>query len=235
MKVIGIHQPGYLPWLGFFKKMLNSDIFVYFDDVCFVKNNYYNRNLIYTNSGPLQLTIPVRMEAESKINDIKIDTSKNWQKKHKKSILLNYAKTRYFKNYSNFIEKLYDKKVEKIIEINMEIIEFIKKEFNIKTKTIFSSELNVTGTASEKILEICKLLNGEKYITGTAWAKKSLDVESFKKSNISVEFQEFLHPQYKQLNKNFIPNMTAFDLLFNEGSTNSSKILNDAITKNVVG
>lgn len=234
MKVVGIHQPGYLPWLGFFKKMINSDIFVYFDDVSFVKNNYYNRNLIRTNSGPLQLTIPVRMEAESKINDVKIDTSQNWQIKHKKSILLNYSKTKYFKNYSNFIEELYGRKIEKIIDINIEIIEFLKKEFNIKAKTIFSSELNVTGTASERILEICKLLDGEKYITGTVWAKKFLNIQDFKKNDISVEFQEFVHPEYKQPDNNFIPNMTAFDLLFNEGSINSSKILKDAVTKNTI-
>ena len=112
MKVIGIHQPGYLPWLGFFKKMLNSDIFVYFDDVSFVKNNYYNRNLIRTNAGPLQLTIPIRMDEESKINDVKIDPTKNWQLKHKKSLLHNYSKAKYFSNYSDFIEELYEKKPE---------------------------------------------------------------------------------------------------------------------------
>ena len=159
MKVIGIHQPGYLPWLGFFKKMLNSDIFVYFDDVSFVKNNYYNRNLIRANTGPLQLTIPIRMDEESKINDVKIDPTKNWQLKHKKSLLHNYSKAKYFSNYSDFIEELYEKKFEKLIDINIEIIEFLKKEFNIETKTVFSSELNVTGSASERILEICKLLD----------------------------------------------------------------------------
>lgn len=234
MKVIGIHQPGYLPWLGFVKKMLNSDIFVYFDDVSFVKNNYYNRNLIRTNSGPLQLTIPIRMDKESKINDVKIDTSKNWQIKHKKSLLHNYSKTKYFNNYSNFIKELYEKKFEKLIDINIEIIEFLKKEFCIKAKTVFSSELNVIGSASERILEICKLLDAEKYITGTVWAKKFLNIQDFKDNNISVEFQEFIHPEYEQLDSNFIPNMASIDLLFNEGSINSSKILKNASTKNTI-
>ena len=232
MKVIGIHQPGYLPWLGFFKKMLNSDIFVYFDDVSFVKTNYYNRNLIRTNAGPLQLTIPIRMDEESKINYVKIDPTKNWQLKHKKSLLHNYSKAKYFSNYSDFIEGLYGKKFEKLIDINIEIIEFLKKEFNIETKTVFSSELNVTGSASERILEICKLLEAEQYITGTAWAKKFLNIQDFKDNNISVEFQEFIHPEYKQLDNNFIPNMASIDLLFNEGSINSSKILKNASTKN---
>ena len=232
MKVVGIHQPGYLPWLGFFKKMLNSDIFVYFDDVSFVKNNYYNRNLIRTNSGPLQLTIPIRMNEESKINNVKIDTSKNWQSKHKKTILHNYSKAKYFKNYSNYIENLYEKKFENLIDINIEIIEFMKKEFNLRTKTVFSSELNVTGTASERILQICKLLDAEKYITGTVWAKKFLNIEDFKKNNISVEFQEFIHPEYKQMDTNFMPNMAAIDLLFNEGGMNSLEILKKSLTKN---
>lgn len=234
MKVIGIHQPGYLPWLGFFKKMLNSDIFVYFDDVSFVKNNYYNRNLIRTNAGPLQLTIPIRMNEESKINDVKIDNSKNWQAKHKKSIIHNYSKAKHFKNYSNFIEELYEKKFERLIDINIEIIEFLKKEFSIKAKTVFSSELNVTGSASERILEICKQLDAEKYITGTVWAKKFLNVQDFKNNNISVEFQEFIHPEYKQLDNNFIPNIAAIDLLFNEGDINSAKILKEASTKNTI-
>lgn len=234
MKVIGIHQPGYLPWLGFFKKMLNSDIFVYFDDVSFVKNNYYHRNSIRANTSPLQLTIPVRMEKESKINDVKIDTTKNWQLKHKKSLLHNYSRAKYFNNYFGFIEELYEKKFKKLIDINIEIIEFLKKEFNIKTKTVFSSELNVTGSASDRILEICKLLGAEHYITGTAWAKKFLDIQDFKDNNISVEFQEFIHPVYKQFDNNFIPKMASIDLLFNEGSINSKKILKNASTKNVI-
>jgi len=230
LKVIGIHQPGYLPWLGFFKKMLNSDIFVYFDDVSFVKNNYYHRNSIRANTSPLQLTIPVRMEKKSKINDVKIDTTKNW----KKSLLHNYSRAKYFNNYFGFIEELYGKKFEKLIDINIEIIEFLKKEFNIKTKTVFSSELNVTGSASDRILEICKLLGAEHYITGTAWAKKFLDIQDFKDNNISVEFQEFIHPAYKQFDNNFIPKMASIDLLFNEGSINSKKILKNASTKNVI-
>jgi len=234
LKIIGIHQPGYLPWLGFFKKMLNSNIFVYFDDVSFVKNNYYNRNLIKTNVGPLQLTIPIKMKKESKINDVKIDFTQKWQLKHKKSIRNNYSKTKYFNNYINFIEELYEKKFEKLIDVNTELIEFLKKEFSIKSKTIFSSELNVTGSASERILEICKLLDAEKYITGTVWAKKFLNIQDFKANNISVEFQEFIHPEYEQLNSNFIPNMASIDLLFNEGSINSSKILKNTSTKNTI-
>jgi len=121
-----------------------------------------------------------------------------------------------------------------LIDINIEIIEFLKKEFGIKTKTVFSSELNVTGSASERILEICKLLDAEKYITGTVWAKKFLNIQDFKDNNISVEFQEFIHPEYKQLDSNFIPNMASIDLLFNEGGINSSKILKNASTKNTI-
>ena len=235
MRVIGIHQPGYLPWLGFFKKMINADIFVYFDDTCFVKNNYYHRNFILTNNGPFQLTIPVRMEKESKISDIKIDSTKNWNLKHKKTIIHSYSKAKHFKKYKDIIEKLYEKKFEKLIDINIEIIEFLKKEFNIKTKTVLASELDISNfSASERILEICKLLGADHYITGTVWAKKFLKIQNFKDNNIDVEFQEFVHPRYNQPYNDFVPNMASIDLLFNEGKINSEKILHNATTKNEI-
>ena len=72
--------------------------------------------------------------------------------------------------------KLYDKKFELLIDLNITIIEFIKKEFNIKTKIYFSSELDISNSP-DKILDICKQLNADKYISGTVWAKENLAVE----------------------------------------------------------
>ena len=116
----------------------------------------------------------------------------------------------------------------------MEIIEFLKRELNIRTKTVFSSELNVKGSASERVLGICKLLGADHYITGTGWAKEQLSIQDFKDNNISVEFQEFIHPIYDQVKKDFVTNVASIDLLFNEGGINSLKILKNASTKNEI-
>ncbi len=229
MVTIGIHQPEYLPWLGFCKKMSQCDIFVFFDDVQFEKKEFQNRNKIRTYNGMTTLTVPVIAKQQSKINQVKIDNTKNWANKHVKSILSNYSKSQYFKNYKEEIEKIYNNKFNSLLELNLKLIELFKTHLDIKTKTFLSSELNVDGKGSEKILNICRKLNGDTYISGAIWASKNLDISKFQKNGIEVILQNFVHPTYKQCYEQFIPNMSTIDLLFNEGE-NSINILENAET-----
>lgn len=229
MVTVGIHQPGYLPWLGFFKKMIQCDVFVFFDDVQYERKDVQNRNKIRTHDGTTTLTIPIISKFDSLINQVKIDNTKNWMNKHKKTILHSYSKAKYFDKYQYFFEEIYNKKFNYLLEINLEIINFLKKYFNITTKTHLSSELNVSGKTPERILKICKLLDADVYISGTIWASKHLKIEEFKKNGIELILQEFVHPEYNQCFKPFIPNMSSIDLLFNEGNE-SENILNNAST-----
>jgi hypothetical protein len=57
--IVAIHQPQYLPWLGYFDKMLAADLFCYLDCVQFKKNEWQNRNRIKTAQGWQWLTVPV--------------------------------------------------------------------------------------------------------------------------------------------------------------------------------
>lgn len=230
MTTVAIHQPGYLPWLGFFKKMMNSDIFVFLDDVQFVNKDWYNRNFIKTNSGPTLLTVPVLSHHDTMLHQAKIDETKNWSVKHKKTILLNYSKSPYFDNYRSFIEELYSKKFELLIDINLEIINYVMEKLDIKCKTVLSSQLNISATGADRVLQICKDLNADVYISGTVWAKEHLNLDIFKQSNIQVNFQNFQHPVYHQLHGNFIPNMSVLDLLFNEGEKSKEILLNSLTT-----
>lgn len=231
---VAIHQPGYLPWLGFFKKMSNVDLFVYLDDAEFVKNNFYNRNQIKLASGPTWLTVPILSSNNAKINEVKIDNTKNWSVKHKKSILLNYSKAEHYHELKDFFNQLYDNKFDTLIDLNIKIIEYIKNQLNINTKTVFSSDLGITSVGSKRVLDICKATNADYYISGIFWAKDNLKLDDFLDSGITVEFQEFQHPQYKQLYGGFVPNMSIIDLLFNEGSTVAQKILHDSTTSNSI-
>lgn len=224
MTTVAIHQPGYLPWLGFFKKMMNSDIFVFLDDAQYEKKNWQNRNYIRTSSGATLLTIPTKSNFDSTINEVKIDNTKNWSLKHKRSILTNYSRSKYFDEHRTFIEKVYEKNFDLLIDINIEIISYIMKKLGIKTKTVFSSELQVSGNGSDKVLDICKEVGCDIYISGTTWAKDNLRIEDFIKNDIKVRFENFQHPVYKQCYYPFIPIMSSIDLLFNEGK-NSQEIL----------
>ena len=230
MKVVAIHQPEYLPWLGFFKKMMNVELFVFLDDVQFRKKGWQNRNRIRINDGTTLLSIPVHTHSYPKINEVTIDNEKNWSIRHKKSILYNYARAPYFDEIKDFVEYIFEKKFQYLVDLNTEIIKFIMNELEIKSKIVFSSELEISKKGSDRVLDICKAVGADHYITGTFWAESNLRVEEFKKSNIDVEFQKFQHPIYKQIHGEFIPEMSIIDLLFNEGRKEAKKILQNSIS-----
>jgi hypothetical protein len=228
--IVAIHQPEYLPWLGFFKKMMNVELFVFLDDVQFRKKGWQNRNRIRINDGTTLLSIPVHTHSYPKINEVTIDNEKNWSIRHKKSILYNYARAPYFDEIKDFIESIFEKKFQYLVNLNTEIIKFIMNELEIKSKIVFSSELEISKKGSDRVLDICKAVGADHYITGTFWAESNLRVEEFKKSNIDVEFQKFQHPIYKQIHGEFIPEMSIIDLLFNEGRKEAKKILQNSIS-----
>ena len=88
---------------------------------------------------------------------------------------------------------------------------------DVKTKIIFESELNVKGTSSEKLLNICKQIDATKYVSGSG-GKNYLDEKIFQKNHIDIEYQKYTPTLYSQLNsKSFIPNLSILDLLFNMG------------------
>jgi len=221
---VGIHQPSYLPWLGFFKKMEQCDKFVFYDDVAINKKSFHNRNKIRTANGWTYLTVPIRASQGTNIKEVKIDNTKNWTDKHKKTISWNYAKSKYFENYKEELESIYKQKYQLLIELDINIIKFLMNKFEINAELYFSSELNIGGKGSERILEICKALDAQTYISGIVWAKDILETEKFTNNGIEIKFQKFVHPKYNQCYEPFLENMAVIDLLFNEGK-NSANIL----------
>ena len=222
---ISIHQPGYLPWLAFFRKITEADVFVFLDDVQYEKNGWQNRNKIKVNGESSWITVPVHVNIGMKLNEIKIVQNTDWRKKHCKSFEINYSKAKFFQEYWNELENIYQKNHELLIELNIDLIEFIFKKTGITKKIIKSSELNIQGKGSERILEICKSLDADTYISGMGLpGKEYLDVNDFKRNQIKIEFQNFVYPKYEQIGDNFVTNLSIIDLLFNEGN-NSRKIL----------
>ena len=232
MTVIAIHQPGYIPWLAFFKKIINSDIFIFLDDVQYAKNYFHNRNKIRTNDGASWVTVPVEYKFGQLFNEIKIDNKKNWSKKHQKTISMSYSKAKYFDSTWKLFEAIYQDEFDQLLDLNMRIINQLMDLLSIKKKIIFSSELNIKKTGSDRILEICKVLNADTYISGSGNKEKGyyLNSEDFSKNNIDLIFQEYEHPIYNQCYHPFIPNLSILDLLFNHGNE-SKEILLNAETK----
>ena len=229
MVLISIRQPGYLPYLGFFKKIQSSGIFVYLDDVNYERGDWDNRNKIKTSDGSMWLTVPVYNKAEQKLNEVEISYETNWNEKHIRAIELNYSKSPYFSNYWEPIKKIIQNRWTKLLDLNLELIEFFNKEFELETKTIRSSDLKIDSVSSQRLLDICKALNGTQYLSGEM-GRDYLDDGIFLKEGISVIYEKFQHPTYSQLYREFMPNLSIIDLLFNEGEKAKEILFN---SKNV--
>jgi hypothetical protein len=226
MNTISIRQPGYLPYLGFFKKIQSVDIFVFLDDVQYERGDWDNRNKIKTKDSSQWLTVPIQNKFGSLLNEVKIDYTHNWVKKHTSSIKINYEKSQYFEKYWYELENLLNKKYEKLIELNFALIDYFISELKIKTKIVKSSKLKNFKSGSEKLLDICTHLDTSTYVSGEL-GKNYLNEKIFSDVGIEVIFEKFSHPKYNQIQGQFISNLSIIDLLFNEGE-NAIQILEES-------
>lgn len=215
---VAIHQPNYLPWIGYFYKIMKADCFVFFDNAQYPKGTACNRNKIKAPRGTLLLTVPVRISKGhlQKINEIEVVMSEKWAKKHWKIIMTNYNRAPFFKFYESTFSEIYNKSNwASLAELNQELILLMLKLFEINTRIIKSSDLPMTGKLSN--LSICKALNASCYLSGDG-SKNYLIEEEFVKEGMAIEYTNFKHPlKYEQLYGDFIPNLSAIDLLFNHG------------------
>ncbi len=229
--ICAIHQPQYLPWIGYFDKMQRSDVFVLLDDVQYKKNEWQNRNKIKTPQGWQWLTVPVHYTFGEKINEVLINNATNWGKKHWHALVVNYSGTTYFKDYKDFFEEVYNKQWKYLWELNIYLIKELSAFLGIETRLIKSSELQVEGEKTERLVRICKKLKADTYLSGNG-AREYLDLNLFKREKVKVIFQDFEHPVYPQMrwrkneehrqdacatDDDFQPNMSVVDLLFNCG------------------
>jgi hypothetical protein len=216
---IGILQPGYLPWLGFFEQIYRSDLFVIYDDVQYDKHGWRNRNRIKTANGIQWLTVPVHISLKEPllIKEVRIDNKQSWAKKHLLSIKQNYVKAPFYKNYRAIVEEAYSHEWEFLIDIDMYFIERLMEAFGIHVKTITrSSSLGIEGGRIERLIKICKNFGADVFYEGTA-GKNYIEDRQFAQHGITVEYQDYKHPVYRQLYGDFVSHLSAIDLLFNHG------------------
>mgnify|MGYP000072967532 CR=1 FL=1 len=166
MKTVAIHQPNYIPWAGYFYKMLKADIFVVLDDVLHSKSSYTNRVNIKTPNGVKRLTVPLAKK-EIPINELPISKDRKWQAKHIKLIHDSYCKASFFNDYYDSIEAHYDNKPwEYLSKLNIELIRMLRDFFEIDTKLIKSSDLAIVEQEkNQRNLDICKELGAQIYLS----------------------------------------------------------------------
>lgn len=216
---VAIHQPNYLPWLGYFDKIQKSDAFIFMDNVQYTRGSWMNRCWIKNNQEKQWLTIPIITSGffGQKIAEAKIDYKKNWVSTHLKTIELNYKKTLYFVKFFPHIKKILEQKIESLAELNIKLIEKISGLFGLKAKFVVGSSLNVSGQATDLLINMVKAVGGDAYICGGGAVLYQED-EKFIKHDLKLIYQNFQHPVYPQRFEGFIPGLSIVDYLFNIGS-----------------
>ncbi|MCD4795123.1 MAG: WbqC family protein [Bacteroidales bacterium] len=215
-KIISIHQPNFFPWLGYFYKIYNSNVFVFIDDVKISKGSFANRNKIKTSADQeLLLTVPLQNNVFFTYNKTGINNARDWKKKHLKTIVQLYRKAPFFNEIFNEVEKIYYSEYSSLSDFNTNAIMFVLNYLGINTQIEFSSKISSElGISSQRLVNICKYFNCETYLSGKG-GLKYMDEENFSDSNIKIEYSDFKYPEYKQLGKTFVPNLSVLDVLFN--------------------
>lgn len=228
--IVSIHQPHFLPWLGYFNKVFNSDTFVWLHNVQFRKNYFQNRTKIKNSDTDqeLWLTIPVKASIHDNIDQVKIADAR-WANRAVKTIEQYYRKAPYFKDYFSRLTQHFATS-ELLDEINYRTVMVLLHELKYEGKVVRMEELNIdTLDPNLRLIEICNKLGSNHYIAGKG-GKNYVDIEQWDKVGIKISWQNFNTEslQYPQLGKSFVPSLSVVDCLFNNGPDKTRELIVNA-------
>jgi hypothetical protein len=217
--IVSSYQPFFAPFTGFFYKAHLSHMMVVLDEVQFPqRTTWLTRNRFKNDQGTLWITIPVwrRGLGLQKINEVKICPEGNWRKKNLASLKTGYAKAPYFKDHLDFVTEIFSERFEQLVDLNVTVIQYLKKHLMIETPLILLSSLGIQERGNELLIEMCRKIGSSDYLAQRS-AEKYLNKDLFSSSGVQLHFFDPPVPVYPQLWGEFIRNLSAFDLLFNCG------------------
>ena len=212
-----IHQPQYFPYAGFFHKLSLADIFVILDDAQYDKR-FTNRNKIIATNDWIWITVPINKDHKFLPNIfVEINNNLKWKEVHWKKIYQSYANTKHFKLYRDYLHNLYKKEWNMLFDLDFETLKKTIDWLGIKIEIVRSSELKANGRSTERLVNICKEMGADTYVSGKD-GRNYMDEKLFEKNNIKLEYQHYVYPQYQQhLSRTFVPDLSIIDMLANVG------------------
>jgi len=226
-KIVVVHQPDFIPYLGFFDRLLYADIYVVFDNVQYVRSSrgWTSRDKIKTRNGEKWISISTKAAArDTDIKEIMLAEDDSWKQNHLNIIRECYKKAPFYDEIMPYIEALYSFECTRMMDFTMQSIKMLLTLFEIDTEIVYASSLNVSGKSNVLIADIMHKLNEKIYLSGTG-AEDYYDAKVYEEAGIKVVWQDFSHPVYPQQFGDFIPYLSSIDLLFNCGIKKSREIL----------
>lgn len=223
---LGIMQPYFFPYIGYWQLMNLVDKYIIYDDVNYIKGGWINRNRICVNKEAVYFNLYLKDSSPNKkINEIIIDKGIN-NKKNLKRISMAYKSAPYFMETYALMERLLNSKEENLAKFNGNIIKEIADYLSMNTEILYSSEIEKNGQlkGQEKLLDICKKLGASDYYNAIG-GKELYDRESFSAEGIELHFLKTKDIKYKQFSKEFIPNLSIIDVLMFNGKSKTKELL----------
>jgi hypothetical protein len=215
---VAVLQSNYLPWKGYFDLIGDVDLFVFYDDVQYTKNDWRNRNRIKTAQGLRWLTVPVGAHIHRRVFEVEIPDPR-WQAVHWKTLQQCYARAPHFARYAPFFEEVYlGRAWTNLSALNQFLIKTIAADFlGLRTRFADSRDWSLPGTKGARLLALLERLGASAYVSGPA-ARSYLDERAFAAVGIAVSWKSYDgYPEYPQLHPPFEHQVSVVDLLFHLG------------------
>ncbi|MFN7182511.1 MAG: WbqC family protein [Planctomycetota bacterium] len=222
--ILSAHQVNFLPYLGFFEKLIKSNIFILLDDVQFVHTGplaWMNKNRIRTKDGAQYITVPVLVKGRFRqnLNEVEINRDYDWRRKILGAIKQNYIKSPFFNQIYPHLQSIFNNNYTKLIDLNITLLNFLLGylEFEkIGVKIFYSSQLKISGKGTQRLIDFCKYFGATKYLSGIH-GRDYLQQELFACQQVEIIWHEFKAKEYPQQFSPFVPNLSVIDPLFNIG------------------
>lgn len=228
-KTAVIHQPDFLPHLGFFHRLLRTDIFIILDHVFLSKSGWVHRDKIKTPQGEQWITIPVKKTGlQPLICEAEIDYNPHYGK-IQKLLHAHYSHAPFFKEIYPPLREVLERRQTRLVDLNLGLLNLALNWFDIRIEKIeFSSTLGIATRKSQMNADLVAAAGGTVYLSGPG-AKAYHEDAPFSRAGLTVAWQDFHHPVYQQQHGSFIPYLSCIDLFFNCGIDNSQKILRSCL------
>jgi hypothetical protein len=224
----GIHQPQFIPWIGYFNKIAIADRFVLLDNVQYKKNEYQNRNRIRTAQGWMWLTVPVSFRFGDTLQQTAVADDPRWRRKTEQALKTNYSAAPFFASCAEPFIQLIHQPWPSLAELNSAVVRWMCGVFKLHTPLENASDLEpLPQEPTERLAALCEKTGCDAYLSGKD-GPHYMDLSVFEARNLGLKLQHFEHPEYPQQfaeRGGFEPFMSALDLLFNLGPEESSAII----------
>ena len=203
------------------------DFYIALDHVQFVKGSrgWTHRDKVKTAQGEKWLTVSVKKAPrDTAINQIELCTGTGWRQDNLCLLEQNYRKAPYYNEVMPEIERLYGHPFTMLRDFNMASIEMLMDMLDVRVPWVWSSSLNPVGAKNELMIDLLQKVSATHYLSGVG-ARDYFEPDPFEQAGVEVVWQDFMHPVYAQQFGDFVPYLSALDVLFNLGTTASREIL----------